>query len=242
MRWRERGDQECSVARTVSVIGDHWTLLVLRECFLRVRRFEGFQERLGIPRPLLAARLQKLVGAGVLAKVAYRQRPARQEYRLTPKGLDLYPVRMAIVHWGDVPMTPDGRRPLLHRHRSCGHRFDRVMVCSECAAPPGRARGGSGAGFAGRRGRARRGGRSDGAAAEAPSPASRDRPARLTFAVSPGRCRSTQFAQSNFAPGGLRGRGLHLPVAAALQADRASACVATSKVRFPPRLCENTEP
>ena len=66
------------MARTVSVIGNHWTLLVLRECFLRVRRFEGFQERLGIPRPLLAARLQKLVGAGVLAKVATGSaRPAR---------------------------------------------------------------------------------------------------------------------------------------------------------------------
>src|SRR5215212_3811563 len=84
VRWRELGDEECSVARTVSVIGDRWTLLVLRECFLRVRRFEGFQERLGIPRPLLAARLQKLVEAGVLAKVAYQQRPARYEYRLTP--------------------------------------------------------------------------------------------------------------------------------------------------------------
>jgi DNA-binding HxlR family transcriptional regulator len=135
MRWRELGEQECSVARTVSVIGDRWTLLVLRECFLRVRRFEGFQERLGIPRPLLAARLQKLVEAGVLAKVAYQQRPARYEYRLTPKGLDLHPVLMAVVHWGDVHMAPDGRRPLLHRHRPCGQLFDPVMVCSECAAP-----------------------------------------------------------------------------------------------------------
>jgi DNA-binding HxlR family transcriptional regulator len=135
MRWRELGDQECSVARTVSVIGDRWTLLVLRECFLRVRRFEAFQDRLGIPRPLLAARLRKLVEAGVLAKVAYQQRPTRYEYRLTPMGLDLHPVLMAIVHWGDVHMAPDGRRPLLHRHKPCGHLFDPVMVCSECAAP-----------------------------------------------------------------------------------------------------------
>ena len=135
MRWRELGDQECSVARTVSVIGDRWTLLVLRECFLRVRRFEGFQERLGIPRPLLAARLQKLVEAGVLTKVAYQERPTRYEYRLTSSGLDLYPVLMSIVHWGDVHMAKDGRRPLLHRHKLCGHRFDPVMTCSECAAP-----------------------------------------------------------------------------------------------------------
>jgi DNA-binding HxlR family transcriptional regulator len=135
MRWRELGDQECSVARTVSVIGDRWTLLVLRECFLRVRRFEQFQERLGITRPVLAERLQKLVEAGVLEKVAYQERPLRQEYRLTPRGLDLYPVMMAIVHWGDVHMAKDGRRPLLHRHQPCGHLFDPVMVCSECTAP-----------------------------------------------------------------------------------------------------------
>ena len=135
MRWRELGEQECSVARTVSVIGDRWTLLVLRECFLRVRRFEAFQERLGITRPLLAARLRTLVAAGVLKKVAYQERPMRHEYRLTPRGLDLYPVVMAIVHWGDVHMAPDGRRPLLHRHKPCGHLFDPVIVCSECATP-----------------------------------------------------------------------------------------------------------
>lgn len=135
MRWRELGEQECSVARTVSVIGDRWTLLVLRECFLRVRRFEEFQERLGITRPLLAARLRKLVDAGVLEKVPYQERPTRYEYRLTARGLDLHPVLMAIVHWGDVHMAPDGRRPLLHRHKLCGQLFDPVMVCSECAAP-----------------------------------------------------------------------------------------------------------
>jgi DNA-binding HxlR family transcriptional regulator len=135
MRWRDLGDQECSVARTVSVIGDRWTLLVLRECFLRVRRFEGFQERLGMTRPLLAARLQKLVKAGVLVKIPYQERPVRYEYRLTARGLDLYPVLMSIVHWGDVYMSKDGRRPLLHRHDRCGHLFDPSMVCSECAVP-----------------------------------------------------------------------------------------------------------
>ena len=135
MRWLELGAQECSLARAVSVIGDRWTLLVLRECFLRVRRFETFQERLGIARPLLAARLRKLVEAGVLEKVAYQERPARHEYRLTPRGLDLYPVLMALVHWGDVHGTEEGHRPLLHRHKPCGHLFDPVMVCSECASP-----------------------------------------------------------------------------------------------------------
>src|SRR3954454_3933151 len=95
MRWRELGEQECSAARTVSVIGDRWTLLVLRECFLRVRRFEAFQERLGITRPLLAERLQKLVDAEVLPKVAYQEGPTRYENLSTSRGLGLYPVLMA---------------------------------------------------------------------------------------------------------------------------------------------------
>lgn len=135
MRWDDLAEEPCSVARTVSVIGDRWTLLVLRECFLRVRRFEAFQERLGITRPVLAARLKKLVEAGVLEKVPYQERPTRHEYRLTRRGRDLHPVMMAIIHWGDVHMAPGGRRPLLYRHRGCGHLFDPVMVCSACAAP-----------------------------------------------------------------------------------------------------------
>jgi len=134
MRWKELDREACSVARTVSVIGDRWTLMVLRECFLRVRRFEAFQERLGITRPVLAERLAKLVSAGVLERTRYHERPPRYEYRLTPKGLDLYPVIMAIVHWGDVHMAEAGARPMLHRHKPCGHLFDPVMTCSECRA------------------------------------------------------------------------------------------------------------
>jgi DNA-binding HxlR family transcriptional regulator len=137
MRWRELAGQDCSVARTVSVIGDRWTLLVLRDCFMRVRRFEHFQDRLGITRPLLADRLRKLVKAGVLEKIAYQDNPPRHEYRLTKRGLDLHPVIMAMVHWGDAHMAPDGQRPLLHRHKACGHLFDPVMTCSACAAPVG---------------------------------------------------------------------------------------------------------
>lgn len=135
MRWDDLEAEACSVARTVSVIGDRWTLLILRDCFLRVRRFEEFQARLGITRPLLASRLRKLVKAFVLAKVPYQQRPLRYEYRLTEKGLDLYPIVMSIVHWGDVHMAGKKGRPLLHRHRSCGKTFDPVMTCSECGEP-----------------------------------------------------------------------------------------------------------
>jgi hypothetical protein len=90
---------------------------------------------LGLPRPVLAARLRKLVEAGVLAKVPYQERPLRHEYRLTQRGRDLHPVLLAILHWGDVHMAPEGRRPVLHRHLACGHLFDPVMVCSACAEP-----------------------------------------------------------------------------------------------------------
>ena len=132
MQWSELEDQACSVARTLSVIGDRWTLMILRDCFLRVRRFDDFQERLGIGRPILSDRLNKLVDAFVLTKVAYQTNPTRYEYRLTPKGLDLYPVIMSIVHWGDVHMAGKKGRPLLHQHLKCNHEFDPVMVCSEC--------------------------------------------------------------------------------------------------------------
>ena len=135
MQWDELGQQPCSVARTLSVIGDRWTLLILRDCFLKVRRFDDFQARLGIGRPILADRLQKLVDNFVLTKMAYQTNPLRYEYRLTPKGLDLHPVIMAIVHWGDVHMAGKKGRPVLHRHATCGHHFDPVQVCSVCAEP-----------------------------------------------------------------------------------------------------------
>lgn len=135
MQWNELDQQSCSVARTLSIIGDRWTLLVLRDCFLKVRRFEQFQERLGIGRPILADRLQKLVDNFVLTKVAYQERPMRYEYRLTQKGLDLYPVIMAIVHWGDIHMADKKGPPLLHYHKNCEHFFHPVQVCSECNEP-----------------------------------------------------------------------------------------------------------
>ena len=134
MQWSELSQQSCSMSRSLSVIGDRWTLLILRDCFLKVRRFDDFQARLGIGRPILADRLQKLVVNRVLAKAVYQKNPVRHEYRLTQKGLDLYPVIMAIVHWGDVHMSGKKGRPLLHQHTMCGHQFDPIHVCSECAA------------------------------------------------------------------------------------------------------------
>ena len=133
MQWNELGDQDCSMARTLAVIGDRWTLLILRECFLRVRRFDDFQERLGIGRPILADRLQKLVANFVLTKMAYQQNPTRYEYRLTERGGGCsYPVILSIVHWGDVHLASKKGRPVLHQHVGCGHVFNPVMRCSEC--------------------------------------------------------------------------------------------------------------
>jgi DNA-binding HxlR family transcriptional regulator len=135
MKWNALEDEQCSVARTVSVIGDRWTLLVLRDCFLRVRRFEDFQARLGVTRHVLADRLRKLVRRGVLRRVLYQARPKRYEYILTQKGLDLHPVMMAILHWGDIHMVDERGRPLLHEHKLCGKMFDPVLTCSECGEP-----------------------------------------------------------------------------------------------------------
>lgn len=132
MRWNDLKTETCSVARTVSVIGDRWTILILRDCFLRVRRFEDFQARLGITRHVLADRLRKLVRLGVLQRVRYQQKPRRYEYRLTPKGLDLQPVLLAIMHWGDTHMAGRRGRPVLLEHLDCGHVFDPVVACSQC--------------------------------------------------------------------------------------------------------------
>ena len=131
MRWNRLEDEACSVARTVSVIGDRWTLLILRDCFLRVRRFEEFQARLGITRPLLASRLRKLVKDFVLAKVPYQQRPLRYEYRLTEKGLALYPLIIALLEWGNTyAVSAEG--PLVElTHRDCGALVQLEVRCAE---------------------------------------------------------------------------------------------------------------
>lgn len=115
MKWDELAAQPCSVARSVAVIGDRWTLMILRDCFLGVRRFEGFQARLGISRTIIAERLKLLVDEGVLRKIPYQEHPVRHEYRLTQKGLDLHPVIMAVVAWGDRHYAGESGPPLLHR-------------------------------------------------------------------------------------------------------------------------------
>ncbi|SFM43443.1 winged helix-turn-helix transcriptional regulator [Marinobacter zhejiangensis] len=136
MRWEHLDQEPCSVARTLSVIGDRWTLIILRDCFLGVRRFEKFESRLGITRHVLTDRLKKLVQNDVLVKTPYQEKPRREEYRLTEKGLALHPVIMSLVHWGNTYMTDDEHgAPLIHIHKSCGHRMSPVTTCSHCGEP-----------------------------------------------------------------------------------------------------------
>lgn len=124
--------QGCSIARTLDVIGDRWTILILRDSFRGVRRFDDFQRDLGIARNILTDRLQKLVDHGVLARRPYQQRPTRYEYRLTPKGIALSPALVALMRWGDTWLCEDGGVPLVLTHKSCGTPLDQTFVCWEC--------------------------------------------------------------------------------------------------------------
>lgn len=121
----------CSVAQCLEVVGDWWTMLIVRDTFFGVRRFDEFQERLGISRNILNQRLNWLVGQDVLEKVPYSERPLRYEYRLTAKGRDLWPILNAMRQWGDKHAAPDGP-PLKLVHKTCGHMTEAVLTCSRC--------------------------------------------------------------------------------------------------------------
>lgn len=131
MRRTSFADMNCSVARTLEVVGEWWTMLVIREAFNGVRRFDDFQGRLGIARNVLAARLQSLVDHGVLERRQYQDRPPRCEYRLTEKGRDLYPVLVSMLTWGDRwTAGPEG--PPVRLTHECGHDPQATLVCGHC--------------------------------------------------------------------------------------------------------------
>ncbi|HUO91615.1 MAG TPA: helix-turn-helix domain-containing protein [Rhizomicrobium sp.] len=132
MRWDSLDRENCSLARALAVVGDRWTLLVLRESFMGIRRFDDFEKRLKIARRVLSERLTMLVDEGVLRKVPYQEKPTRYEYRLTDKGFALYPTIITLVHWGDRFYADSAGPPVLHTHRTCGHDFRAVVTCSEC--------------------------------------------------------------------------------------------------------------
>jgi DNA-binding HxlR family transcriptional regulator len=134
MERKSFADMHCSVAQCLEVVGEWWSMLIVRDAFLGVTRFDEFQERLGISRNILNQRLNGLVDAGVLKRVAYCERPPRFDYRLTSKGRDLWPVLTAMRQWGDRYAAPDGP-PVLVTHKGCGRVTRAVMVCSECGEP-----------------------------------------------------------------------------------------------------------
>jgi DNA-binding HxlR family transcriptional regulator len=120
-----------SIGRTLEVIGDRWTMLVLRDVFRGLRRFEEFRADLGIARPVLSDRLRKLVIAGVLEKVPYQHRPARYEYCLTPMGVELSPALVALMRWGDRWLAEDHSTVVLC-HGACGTELEQAFWCRTC--------------------------------------------------------------------------------------------------------------
>jgi DNA-binding HxlR family transcriptional regulator len=125
--------QICSIAATLDVIGERWSLLIVRDIFIGLGRFDEIQADLGIARNVLHTRLTKLLEQGVLEKHPYQERPVRWEYRLTEKGLDLWPTVVSLMHWGDRHAAPDGP-PVLLEHRGCGGAVDSHRICETCGA------------------------------------------------------------------------------------------------------------
>jgi DNA-binding HxlR family transcriptional regulator len=142
-------NERCSVARTLEIIGERWTFLVLREAFMGVRRFEEFQRNIGVARNILSARLRTLVHHGILERRKYQDRPPRFEYRLTEPGLDLYPALVALMQWGDRHAAHPAGPPVVLEHKGCAKDSIPQLVCSECGERIGardmRARPGPGA-------------------------------------------------------------------------------------------------
>ncbi len=127
-------DQNCSIARALELIGERWTILILRDVFRGSRRFDELQGDLGIARNVLQSRLERLCDAGILKRVPYQERPLRHEYRLTRKGLDLWPVIVALLQWGDRYEAPEAGPPVLLVHRECGGAVDDRRRCAKCGA------------------------------------------------------------------------------------------------------------
>ena len=133
MRHDDLADVPCSIARSMAVVGERWTLVILREAFMRARRFEDYQQGTGIARNILTDRLNKLVEHDILERRPYAEHPGRTlyEYRLTQKGLDLYPVLVSLMQWGDRYGGLD-KPPVTLEHKDCGGMSTPRFVCSEC--------------------------------------------------------------------------------------------------------------
>jgi DNA-binding HxlR family transcriptional regulator len=133
MLGRSYEGQICSVARALELVGDRWTILIIRDAFLGVRRFDEFQRSLGVARNILDSRLTRLCDDGILERRLYQERPERYEYRLTEKGRELWPALMALMQWGDRHLADDGP-PILVQHRDCGGAVTPNLTCEKCGA------------------------------------------------------------------------------------------------------------
>src|SRR5690349_1596637 len=132
MKRTQFADQPCSVARAMDIVGELWAFMIIRNVFLGVRRFEGLRANLAISRKVLTERLDLLVARGILERRQYQDRPPRHEYRLTPMGVDLFPVLMALARWGDRWLAGEGGAPIEFVHRKCGQATTARVVCAHC--------------------------------------------------------------------------------------------------------------
>ncbi|MHB8233094.1 MAG: winged helix-turn-helix transcriptional regulator [Solirubrobacteraceae bacterium] len=132
MLGNDYSSQTCSIAGALEVVGERWSLLIVRNVFLGLRRFDQIQENLGIARNVLQTRLERLVDQGVLERKLYSERPPRYEYLLTEKGLDLWPTVVALMQWGDRHAAPAGGPAVVLEHRGCGGRVDEHRACEKC--------------------------------------------------------------------------------------------------------------
>ena len=128
-------EMNCSLAQALEIVGEWWTLLILRDCFLGIRRFDDFVDRLGISRNVLTNRLDTLVDAGLLDRRVYAEGRRRYDYVLTEKGRALWPVLTALRQWGDEWILGSGNEPLLLEHRDHGHATTARMTCDVCGEP-----------------------------------------------------------------------------------------------------------
>jgi DNA-binding HxlR family transcriptional regulator len=127
-------NQTCSIAGALDVVGERWSLLIVRNVLLGLRRFDEIQANLGIARNVLQTRLQSLLEEGILEKQPYQEHPLRHEYLLTEKGLDLWPTIVALMNWGDRHAATPAGPPVLLEHKDCGGAVDEHRICKSCAA------------------------------------------------------------------------------------------------------------
>ena len=135
MQRTQFGDMACSIARTLDVIGEPWSPLILRDVWVGIRRFDEIQADLGISRKVLTERLKVLVESGVLAREQYSDRPPRSQYVLTARGVELVELLMVMAKWGDRWMAGAGGAPVLYRHHACGEIAHVELHCSACDQP-----------------------------------------------------------------------------------------------------------